>query len=89
MLQLLSSGSVKTDRRVQIKMPKLVVEELDRLFPDTDRSRLLTQLALEAILTKLRFTNRPGLGVIASSEQAGLDTLWDYLEEREHGNPRR
>ena len=79
----LTHGSVPTDQRVQVKMPSKVVNELDRLFPKIDRSRLLTQLAVEAINQRLRFADRPELTALASQEQAGLDTMWDYLEERD------
>lgn len=71
------------DKRVQVKMPKIVVEELDRLFPEVDRSHLLTQLATNAILQQLRFQDRQILREQISTEQSGLDDMLDYLEERD------
>ncbi|HEX7018009.1 MAG TPA: hypothetical protein VF209_03840 [Patescibacteria group bacterium] len=79
----LEYGSVPADKRIQVKMPSIVVEELDRLFPTIDRSKLLTQLALEAILHTYRFVDRPDLGDLAASEQAAMDEMWNYLEERD------
>jgi hypothetical protein len=79
----LQFGAVKADRRVQVKMPDIVVQELDRLFPDTDRSLLLTKLAVEAILHHLRFSDRPDLGDLTHADQAGLDTMYGYLETRD------
>lgn len=79
----LTHGSVPSDQRVQVKMPSQVVRELDRLFPQIDRSRLLTQLAVEAINQRLRFADQPQLAQLASQEQAGLDTMWEYLNERD------
>lgn len=79
----LEYGSVPADRRIQVKMPSAVVDALDQLFPDVDRSKLLTQLALEAILHSARFADRPDLGEIAASEQSRMNTMLEYLEERE------
>lgn len=79
----LEYGSVSADRRIQVKMPSEVVDALDRLFPQVDRSKLLTQLALEAILHAYRFADRPDLGEIATSEQSRMNTMLEYLEERE------
>lgn len=83
MADALSYGQVKSDRRVQIKMPKMVVDELDKAFPDTDRSKLFTQLALEAIMRKNRFPE-PELEELVAEEQHDLDRMWDYLEERDN-----
>jgi hypothetical protein len=79
----LRQGIVKTDRRVQVKMPSKVVEELDRQFPNADRSQIITQLAVDVIYQRLRFADRPLLRDIASSEQSNLDEMWLYLEERD------
>ncbi len=40
-------GSLDADRRIQVKMPSVVVDALDREFPHKDRSAFLTQLAIE------------------------------------------
>ena len=79
----LEYGSVKADRRLQIKMPGEVVDEIDRLFTKVDRSKLLTQLAITAILQKYRFADRPELGELQAESQTDLDTMWDYLEKRD------
>ena len=76
--------ALPTDTRVQLKMPSEVVAALDHLFPHLDRSQIVTQLALDAILQKLRFSDHSELALLAKDEQSRLDTLWDYLEEREH-----
>lgn len=78
-------GNLPADKRVQIKMPSSVVAALDKLFPKTDRSRLLTQLALQAISQKLRFSNRPDLYFVSQTEQNNLDSAWNYLEGRDAG----
>lgn len=78
-------GSLPADARVQVKMPSEVVKVIDVLFPDTDRSAFLTKLALDAIVQKLRFWDRPDVGDLVASEQSDLDDLWNYLEERERG----
>lgn len=79
----LTHGPVPADQRVQIKMPSQVVQELNRLFPKIDRSRLLTQLAVEAINQRLRLADKPELIELATQEQVGLDNLWAYLDERD------
>ena len=83
MAEALSFTKQKADRRVQLKMPKLVVEQIDKLFPEVDRSTFITQLALEAILRKLRFPE-PEIDELVSQEQAGLDRMWEYLQEQEN-----
>lgn len=80
----LEYGSVKADRRLQVVMPSAVVEALDELFPELERSKVLTQLAINAILEKQAFGDRPELGELAAHDQAGLTTMLNYLEEREH-----
>ncbi len=79
----LSQSDSQANQRVQIKMPAKVVTELDRLYPDINRSQLFTQLALEAINHKLRFADRPVFVSLQADEQSGLDTMHDYLSERD------
>lgn len=81
----LEYGSVKADQRIQVTMPKIVVSELDRLFPKMERSRLLTQAAVELLLRHLRFKDNPDLEFLVKSEQSDLDETWDYLEQRDRG----
>jgi hypothetical protein len=73
------------DKRVQIKMPAIVLHKLDELYPHIDRSKILTQLVLQAISIKLRFIDRPDLGELVDAEQSELDDMWQYLEERDAG----
>jgi len=82
----LQFGNGKANRRVQLKMPAEVVEQLDELFPGIDRSRLLTQLAVEAINQQLRFADRAVLRDLIADEQSSLDEMLQYLEERDAGN---
>lgn len=69
-------------RRVQLKMPTAVVEMLDKKFPKVNRSRLLTQAAIELLIRKTR-TERPDLEQWLASEQEDLDLLWGYLDFRD------
>ena len=79
----LGLGKNQADQRLQVKMPRRVVVELARLFPHTDRSFILTQLATNAITEKLRFQDRKILQSQATSEQEGLDDMVSYLEDRD------
>lgn len=79
----LQYGSLKSDRRIQVVMPAEVVTALDALSLDSDRSKILTQLALDFILKHQHFANRPELISIVDSEQTGLNQMAQYLEERE------
>lgn len=83
MSNALQYGSLDADRRIQVKMPSAVVDALDELFPEVDRSKILTQLALEAILTRKRFQERGVLQAMVNSEQEDWDTMLEYLEKRE------
>lgn len=83
MSDALQYGSLDSDRRIQVKMPSAVVDALDELYPNIDRSKILTQLALEAILTRKKFQDRKILQQLVDSEQEDWDTMLDYLEERE------
>lgn len=76
-------GKPRADKRIQVKMPSIVVEKLDELFPDVDRSFVLTQLAAHAIMQELKFRDRQVLKSLADSEQQGLDDMLEYLEERD------
>ena len=82
MANALSFAKLKANRRIQVKMPGLVVDELDKEFPDIDRSTLLTQAALEIIIRKKRNQN-PDLEAWVAEEQHDLDRMWEYLDERE------
>lgn len=78
-------GTAKANRRVQLKMPSVVVDELDKQFPNIDRSHLLTQLVVDFITQKLEFQDREVLQHMQASEQSELDEMWSYLEERDAG----
>ncbi len=84
MAQTLEYGSLPSDRRIQVVMPAEVVTALDQTFSEKDRSHILTQLALEAILNHQRYVDRPDLGQLADDSQSQLNTLWNYLEERDN-----
>lgn len=73
---------VKASQRVQLKMPKDVVNMLDREFPNVSRSKLLTQAALEILMRKMR-TDNPELEQWVSQEQYDLDRMWTYLNQRD------
>lgn len=73
------------DKRVQIKMPSLILKKLDELYPQIDRSRVITHLALQAIANQLRFADRPELGELVADEQSAADEMWNYLEKRDAG----
>ncbi len=79
----LEYGTVKADKRIQVVMPSEVVEALDREFPDVNRSKLLTRIAVDVLLKKLKYKDKPELDDWISAEQEDLDTMWDYLEGRE------
>jgi metal-responsive CopG/Arc/MetJ family transcriptional regulator len=79
----LQYGSVKSDKRIQVVMPAEVINALDEISPETDRSKLLTKLAIEYILKQQYFSDRPEIATIAQDEQTGLDHMLTYLEERE------
>ncbi|GEM_PF-898532 len=82
-------GDIKSDKRLQVVMPKVVVEELDKEFPNIDRSKLLTQLVLEALLVKKRYAFDPDMEELALEEQYDLDRMLDYLEEEERNDKKR
>lgn len=81
----LEYGQLDNNRRVQLKMPAAVVREIDKVFPDIDRSKLFTQLALQALYNKYLYQDRPDFETLAQQEQAELNQMWDYLEERDAG----
>jgi hypothetical protein len=85
MSRSLEYGKIKLDKRIQVKMPSFVVEKLDSMFPNTDRSTLLTKLALEAILNGAYIDNQPndGWATFVDMEEAASEDMLNYLEERE------
>ncbi|MBU1200326.1 hypothetical protein KJ953_02185 [Patescibacteria group bacterium] len=76
---------VNADRRVQLKMPSVIVDMLDGEFPGINRSELLTQMATEILIRKKRMSD-PTLEGWVSEEQYDLDRMWTYLTEREKKN---
>ncbi|MBU0576243.1 hypothetical protein KJ707_00010 [Patescibacteria group bacterium] len=82
MATTLQYGELPNDRRVQLKIPAAVVKEIDLAFPNITRSKLFTQLALEALQRKYRYGD-PDLSLLAQEEQHDLDQMWHYLEERD------
>ena len=82
MATALQYGELPNDRRVQLKIPAAIVKEIDLAFPNISRSKLFTQLALEALQQKYRYSH-PELELLAQEEQADLDQMWSYLEERD------
>ena len=82
------NAKLDLDRRIQVKMPSFVVDTLDAMFPKTDRSTLLTKLALQAILDNIYIETQPDDGwasFIDMEKEANKDML-DYLEKREAQN---
>lgn len=77
-------GSVNSDKRVQIKMPAIVLEELDKAYPDIDRSKIITQLIVDNLLTLGRYKDAPDLLELMSSEQEILDDMWVNLMEKDN-----
>lgn len=75
-------GGVKSDRRVQVKLPSFIVDELDNEFPDQDRSTVIAQAAIEVLLRKKRISD-PELEGWQAQEQYDLDRMWDFLDELE------
>ena len=63
-------------------MPVVVVEMLDKKFPKINRSRLLTEAAVELLIRKTR-TDRPDLEQWLAAEQDDLDQTWGYLKSRD------
>jgi hypothetical protein len=80
-----SGRALEKDQRLQVKIPSALTHELDRLFPNQDRSEVLTQLALQAVVQQLRFADRPELAELVTQEQSAADEMWNYLEKRDAG----
>jgi len=76
-------GVLRSDARIQVKMPTEVVRALDQIFAGKNRSHVLTQLAVDAVIQQLRLKDRAVLKDLSASEQEMLDTAVSYLEERD------
>lgn len=79
----LNYGQLINDKRIQVKMPKFVVEELDRNFPNMDRSKLITKLAVQALLDHYRYLDQKELAFNQANEQEDLNEMWNYLDKRD------
>ena len=82
MATALEYGKLPNNRRVQLKLPNTIVEEIDLAFPHISRSKLFTQLALNALQNKYRY-HHPELELMTHEEQNDLDQMWSYLESRD------
>lgn len=69
-------------RRVQVVMPAKLVALIDKVFPDIDRSTLISQAFTDLLLHKHRIKN-PDLEAWVAEEQYNLDEMETYLENRE------
>lgn len=83
MAKTLEYGKLTSNRRVQIKIPSILVEEIDQEYPQIDRSKYFMWLAINNLLQKKRAVLDDDLEVFLSSDQEMLDDLSNYLEERE------
>lgn len=69
-------------RRVQIVMPDKLVQLIDKVFPNVDRSTLVSQAFTDLLLHKHRIAD-PDLEAWIAEEQYDLDEMETYLTERE------
>lgn len=69
-------------RRVQIVMPEKLVQLIDKVFPNVDRSTLVSQAFTDLLLHKHRITN-PDLEAWVSEEQYDSDRMEAYINARE------
>jgi hypothetical protein len=76
-------GSLPADRRIHLSMPGFLVDELDALYPHKNRNELFTEILVELIAKKYQYQHSPELAALAKDEQGSLDTLWNYLAERD------
>lgn len=70
-------------RRVQIVMPDKLVQLIDKVFPDVDRSTLVSQAFTDLLLHKHRITD-PTLEDWVREEQYDTDRMEAYIAEREN-----
>lgn len=78
----LEYGSLKSDARIQVKIPSNILTQLDKAYPDIDRSKVITKAILDLLLTKFRNSD-PSLEHWQNDEQYDMDRMWNYLEERD------
>lgn len=83
MAKTLELGKLTSDSRVQLKMPKLLVDEIDKEYPQIDRSKYFMWLAVNNLLLKKRAIPDDDLQDLLTSDQETLSDLADYLDERE------
>lgn len=79
----LEYGQLTNDKRIQVKMPSEIVEQLKVSFPHIDRSKLLTKLAVDALINHYRYLENQDLYINQLAEQEDLDEMWQYLAKRE------
>jgi hypothetical protein len=80
----LQYGNLKSDKRIQVKMPSAVVTALDAMFSGEDRSKVITKAVLEMLLNSSRMSDST-LEAWQTTQQYDLDRMWTYLDEREDG----
>ncbi len=80
--EALEYGAVKSDARIQVKLPRIVLEQLDVNYPNTDRSKVITKAIIDLLLSKYRVADKE-LEHWQADDQYDMDRLWSYLEERE------
>jgi len=69
-------------KRVQVVMPAKLVQLIDKVYPNIDRSTLISQAFTDLLLHKHRIDN-PDLEAWVAEEQYNLDEMETYLEARE------
>ena len=83
MAKTLELGKLNSDSRVQLKIPKLLVDEIDKEYPQIDRSKYFMWLAVNNLLLKKRAIPDDDLQDLLTSDQETLSDLADYLDMRE------
>ena len=69
-------------RRIQVVMPEKLVDMIDKTFPNTDRSTLISQAFTDILIQKKRIDD-PELEAWAREEQYNLDEMETYLKARD------
>jgi len=69
-------------RRIQVVMPEKLVDMIDKTFPDTDRSTLISQALTDLLIHRYRIAD-PDLAAWIDEEQYDTNTMEAYISARE------
>jgi hypothetical protein len=78
-------GRLNNDKRIQVTMPGVIVEMIDRLFPNAERNKILTKAIINFLSKEIQTNYKINVKDLLQEEQKDMDEMWSYLNDLDQG----